>query len=107
MSSMRERSSFLRRREVLRLLLQGSVAVALGGCGASPAASPSTQSAGKGTLPTASTIITVEAKPGRISIDPSRTAVIVVDMQNDFGAKNGMFDRAGLQISEIQKAVGP
>jgi ureidoacrylate peracid hydrolase len=33
--------------------------------------------------------------------------VIVVDMQNDFGAKGGMFDRAGIDISGIQKAVGP
>jgi ureidoacrylate peracid hydrolase len=28
-------------------------------------------------------------------------------MQNDFGAKGGMFDRAGIDISGIQKAVAP
>jgi ureidoacrylate peracid hydrolase len=28
-------------------------------------------------------------------------------MQNDFGAKGGMFDRAGIDISMIQQAVGP
>jgi ureidoacrylate peracid hydrolase len=28
-------------------------------------------------------------------------------MENDFGAKGGMFDRAGIDISGIQKAVGP
>jgi ureidoacrylate peracid hydrolase len=28
-------------------------------------------------------------------------------MQNDFGAKGGMFDRAGLDISGIQKAIPP
>ena len=28
-------------------------------------------------------------------------------MQNDFGSKGGMFDRAGIDISGIQKAVGP
>lgn len=33
--------------------------------------------------------------------------MLVVDMQNDFGAKGGMFDRAGIDISGIQKAVGP
>jgi ureidoacrylate peracid hydrolase len=33
--------------------------------------------------------------------------VIVVDMQNDFGAKGGMFDRAGIDISGIQKVVEP
>jgi ureidoacrylate peracid hydrolase len=33
--------------------------------------------------------------------------VLVVDMQNDFGAKGGMFERAGIDITGIQKAVGP
>ena len=28
-------------------------------------------------------------------------------MQNDFGTKGGMFDRAGVDISGIQKAVEP
>ena len=37
----------------------------------------------------------------------AKTAVVVVDMQNDFGSKGGLFDRAGLDISMIQKAVGP
>jgi nicotinamidase-related amidase len=35
------------------------------------------------------------------------TAVIVVDMQNDFASKGGMFDRAGIDISGIQEAVDP
>ncbi len=51
--------------------------------------------------------LTLEAKPGPIDIDVTETAVIVVDMQNDFGAKGGMFDRAGIDISMIQNAVGP
>src|SRR5260221_264756 len=51
--------------------------------------------------------IVLEAQPGSISIDPSKTAVIVVDMQKDFGSKGGMFDRAGLDISGIQNAVAP
>jgi ureidoacrylate peracid hydrolase len=42
-----------------------------------------------------------------ISIDVAKTVIIVCDMQNDFGAKGGMFDRAGIDISMIQKAVGP
>jgi ureidoacrylate peracid hydrolase len=33
--------------------------------------------------------------------------VLVVDMENDFGAKGGMFDRAGIDISLIQQAVAP
>jgi len=49
----------------------------------------------------------LDAKPEAITFDPAKTAVIVVDMQNDFGSKVGMFDRAGIDISGIQKAVGP
>ena len=56
---------------------------------------------------TKSRIVTVDAKPERLAIDVTKTAVIVVDMQNDFGSKGGMFDHAGLDISMIQRAVGP
>jgi ureidoacrylate peracid hydrolase len=52
-------------------------------------------------------VVRFDAKPEPIAIDTARTAVIVCDMQNDFGTKGGMFDRAGLDISMIQRAVGP
>lgn len=52
-------------------------------------------------------IVTLDAKPGPFVFDTSSSAVIVVDMQNDFGSKGGMFDRAGIDISGIQKAVAP
>ncbi len=55
----------------------------------------------------ASRCIALPAVPEPMSIDTARTALIVVDMQNDFGSKGGMFDRAGIDISGIQKAVGP
>ncbi|MER8418337.1 cysteine hydrolase [Mesorhizobium sp. M1428] len=51
--------------------------------------------------------LVIDAKSQPVSIDPAKTAVLVVDMQNDFGSKGGMFDRAGIDISGIQKAVGP
>jgi len=51
--------------------------------------------------------VTLDAKPEPIAVDPARTAVIVVDMENDFAAKGGMFDRAGADISGAQKAVAP
>lgn len=51
--------------------------------------------------------VTLRAKPARISIDTAKTAVLVVDMTNDFGAKGGMFDRAGRDISIIQRVVAP
>ena len=50
---------------------------------------------------------TIEAKPEPITIDTAQTAVIVVDMQNDFCSKGGLFDRAGVNISAVQKAVEP
>ncbi len=52
-------------------------------------------------------IVSVEAKPEPITIDTARTAALVVDMQNDFGAKGGMFDRAGIDISITRAAVEP
>jgi ureidoacrylate peracid hydrolase len=51
--------------------------------------------------------VTIDARPQAVTLDPATTAVIVVDMQNDFGTKGGMFDRAGIDISGIQKAVAP
>ncbi|WP_292156373.1 cysteine hydrolase [Mesorhizobium sp.] len=51
--------------------------------------------------------LVIDAKPQPIPVDPANAAVLVVDMQNDFGSKGGMFDRAGIDISGIQRAVGP
>jgi ureidoacrylate peracid hydrolase len=52
-------------------------------------------------------MVTLDAKPEPIAIEPARSAVIVVDMENDFAAKGGMFDRAGVDISGAQKAIAP
>jgi ureidoacrylate peracid hydrolase len=52
-------------------------------------------------------MITIDARPESMAIDPPRTAVIVVDMQNDFGAQEGMFARAGIDISAIRRVVAP
>jgi ureidoacrylate peracid hydrolase len=49
----------------------------------------------------------IEAKPEPITIDTAQTALIVVDMQNDFCSKGGLFDRAGVNISAVQEAAGP
>ena len=56
-------------------------------------------------------MIALKAKPNQISIDLRRTAVIVVDMQNAFASKGGMFDLAGFDISgaapviEVNQAI--
>ncbi len=52
-------------------------------------------------------VVRVAARRAPIELDLTGTAVLVVDMQNDFGSKGGMFDRAGNDISAIQKVVGP
>lgn len=51
--------------------------------------------------------VKLDAKPEPVAVDPAHTAVIVVDMENDFAAKGGMFDRAGVDISGAQKAIAP
>jgi len=55
----------------------------------------------------ASPAFNIPAKPEPISLRAATSAVIVVDMQNDFGSKGGMFDRAGVDIAGIQKVVAP
>lgn len=52
-------------------------------------------------------MLDVEARPGPLALEAATTAVIVVDMQNDFGAEGGMFDRAGIPISGIRSVVAP
>lgn len=37
--------------------------------------------------------------------EPQKSAVVVVDMQNDFASPGGMFDRAGIDITCIQAIV--
>src|SRR5499426_4753196 len=44
-------------------------------------------------------MVTLRAKPEPLDIDLKRTAVVVVDMQNSFVAKGGMFDLAGFDIA--------
>ena len=52
-------------------------------------------------------MLTIDGRPRSLALDPAATAVIVVDMQNDFGAEGGMFHRAGIPIAAIQAAVAP
>jgi ureidoacrylate peracid hydrolase len=51
--------------------------------------------------------VVIDARPEPLAIDAHRTAVIVVDMQNDFGAEGGMFARAGIRIADIAAVVDP
>jgi ureidoacrylate peracid hydrolase len=71
------------------------------------AVTPMITACATGSSETAVGTLTIDARPAPLEIDPTRTAVIVVDMQNDFGAAGGMFSRAGIDISGIQAAVAP
>jgi|LSQX01.1.fsa_nt_gb ureidoacrylate peracid hydrolase len=50
-------------------------------------------------------LVTLPARPENIEIDLKRTAVAVVDMQNAFCSKKGMFDVAGMFDEEKVKHV--
>lgn len=51
--------------------------------------------------------VTLTAMPRPSEIDLHKTAVIVVDMQNDFGSKGGLLDRLGISIAEIRAIIPP
>ncbi|MFY9558691.1 MAG: cysteine hydrolase [Terriglobales bacterium] len=90
------------RREVLGLIGATAAASLVGGASEQSAlaeqmAAPIQSAKGR--------TINVDATPQSFAMDTARSAVIVVDMQNDFGTKGGMFDRAGIDISMIQSVV--
>jgi ureidoacrylate peracid hydrolase len=51
--------------------------------------------------------VTLEARPQPIEVTLSKTAVLVVDMQNDYGAVGGLFERNGIDISGIREIIAP
>jgi ureidoacrylate peracid hydrolase len=50
-------------------------------------------------------MLTLDARPRAVTLDPERTAVLVVDFQHDFASSGGMFARAGIDVSGIQAAA--
>lgn len=50
-------------------------------------------------------VATIPAKPEGVKVDTNRTAVIVVDMQNSFASKGGMFDLVGQDISGAKNVI--
>src|SRR6478609_8089346 len=57
-------------------------------------------------MPNSASIV-VPTRSGQFALDMTHTAVIVVDMQNDFGSPGGMFERGGVDISGIRAAITP
>ena len=97
----------LKRRDALVALGTGAIAIGLSGCragGATTGEAPTPKSA-RAASPPKKRIVTIDAKPAPLKVDTSQTAVLVVDMQNDFGAKGGMFDRAGIDLGAFNRAL--
>lgn len=97
------RTGSLNRRELISLTGATATTALMGGAGAQAVVAQ----VGAASHKTSGRIVRIDAKPEPISIDIARTAVIVIDMTNDFGSKGGMFDRAGIDITPIQRAVNP
>ena len=53
------------------------------------------------------TIVRIGTEPEPIDIDLGRSAIVIVDMQNAFVAKGGMFDVRGFDVTPIQKMIDP
>lgn len=51
------------------------------------------------------TMPNLDAKPGPIDVDLTKSAVVVVDMQNAFATKGGMLDISGADISDAPRVV--
>ena len=58
-------------------------------------------------MDTEGSLFTIGARPAPVSFDAAQTAVIVVDMQNDFGSPEGMFARAGIDLADIRATIEP
>lgn len=59
------------------------------------------------TTPDLPGIVVVDAQPTPLTVAAASTAVIVVDMQNDFASVGGMLERAGIDIAIIRDAIEP
>lgn len=49
----------------------------------------------------------IAAEPVRITIDANKTAMLVVDMQNDFCSKGGWMDSRGIDITPNRAPIAP
>ncbi len=51
--------------------------------------------------------VLLQAEPEPLEIDLKRTAVVLVDMQNAFVSRGGMFDLWGFDITGCQRIIEP
>lgn len=51
--------------------------------------------------------VTAEARPQTVTLDLSRTAIVVVDMQNDFCHPDGWLASIGVDVTPARAPIGP
>jgi nicotinamidase-related amidase len=51
--------------------------------------------------------VTIEAEPGPIAIDPTKTAIVMIDMQRDFLEPGGFGETLGNDVSKLAPAIAP
>ena len=51
--------------------------------------------------------VSFEADPQSLTVDLNRTAMLVIDMQNDFCSEGGWFAARGIDISPVRAPIGP
>jgi nicotinamidase-related amidase len=52
-------------------------------------------------------MITVEADPGPVPIDPDRTALVIIDMQRDFLEPGGFGASLGNDLAQLTRCIAP
>lgn len=51
--------------------------------------------------------LTIEARPRPYTFEPGRTAVLAIDVQNDFGAAGGYVDSFGVPLEGVRATIEP
>jgi len=52
-------------------------------------------------------MLTIDARPGPYSFDPSTTALVVIDMQRDFLEPGGFGESLGNDVNELRRTIEP
>lgn len=52
-------------------------------------------------------VVRFAAQPQNVTVDLAKSAVVVIDMQNDFCCKGGWLDSIGVDVTPLQQPIGP